>query len=165
MRQALQPVLDSVERPVLLETGCIRNLKEGTDSTLIIASLVKDRGLFYTLELRPEHIAVCREACGEHNRFINYVEGDSVESLRRMVESGELARVDFAFLDSRNDGDHIWREFKTIEGSFVPGSVLVVDDVLWANKGALLRPYLQSSAQWSTTIRNVENGMLVATRL
>ena len=85
---------------------------------------------------------------------------------RRAVlrEDGHLRQVHFAFLDSRNDAEHIWQEFQAIESNFVKGSVLIVDDVLWADKGKILRPHLEASSEWTTRIFNVENGMLVATR-
>jgi predicted O-methyltransferase YrrM len=87
-----------------------------------------------------------------------------VANLERLV-AGELRRIDFAFLDSANDGDHIWREFQVIESCFAPGSILVCDDVLWADKGRILVPYIQNSAQWESEIRNVENGIMIAHRI
>ena len=161
----VQEVLQRTPSPVLLETGCIRVMDEGTESTLTISSIVRDRGRFLTFELRPEHIEVCKELCGELNSHIEYVEGDSVENLRRMVDSGDLHRVDFAFLDSSNDGEHTWLEFQALENSFVPGSILICDDVLWADKGRKLRPYLESSPEWRTRVYNVENGILLAHKL
>jgi predicted O-methyltransferase YrrM len=165
LRENLGEILDRIPSPVVLETGCVRKLDEGTESTLTIASTLRGRGRFLTFELRPEHIEVCRELCRDYNADIEYVEGDSVTNLQRMVESGELGRVDFAFLDSTNDGDHTWKEFQTLEQSFVPGSILVCDDVLWADKGRVLRPYLESSDEWRTRIYNEENGILVAHRI
>jgi predicted O-methyltransferase YrrM len=158
LRDAVSEVLDRVDQPVLVETGCIRTLFEGTESTLTIARLVRDRGRFYSFELRPEHIETSREVCGEFDRFVTYVEGDSVANLERLaadklaridflerLAADKLARIDFAFLDSANDGDHTWREFQAIEGCFVPGSILICDDVLWADKGRILVPYIQTS--------------------
>ena len=165
LRRYVEEILERCPSPVVLETGCVRKLDEGTESTLTIAALVRDRGRFLTFELRPEHIAVCRQLCGELNAFIEYVEGDSVANLDRMVGSGDLQRVDFAFLDSTNDGDHTWKEFQALEKTFVPGSILVCDDVLWADKGRIVMPYLKSSNQWRTRIINEENGILVAHRV
>jgi predicted O-methyltransferase YrrM len=164
LRDAVNEILERVDRPLLVETGCIRTLFEGTESTLTIARLVRDRGRFYSFELRPEHIETSRQVCGEFDRFVTYVEGDSVANLERLV-SDELCRIDFAFLDSANDGDHIWREFQVIESCFTPGSILICDDVLWADKGRVLVPYIKNSAQWGSEIRNVENGMLIAHRI
>lgn len=93
------------------------------------------------------------------------MQGDSILNLGQKVRSGELGRVDFAFLDSTNDGDRAFREFKEIEACFVPGSILIVDDVLWADKGRVLVPYVQSSDQWQSRIYNEEKGFMVAQRL
>jgi hypothetical protein len=164
LRDTVSEVLDRVEQPVLVETGCIRTLFEGTESTLTIARLVRDRGRFYSFELRPEHIEVSRNVCGEFDRFVTYVEGDSVANLERLA-ADELNRIDFAFLDSANDGDHTWREFRAIESCFVPGSVLVCDDVLWADKGRILLPYIEGSADWESQTLKVENGMMIARRI
>lgn len=164
LRDQTKALIARVEIPVVVETGCIRKLDEGTESTLTIASILRDRGRFYSFELRPEHIAISRACCGDHDRFVTYVEGDSVGNLQRFVADGTLARIDLAFLDSANDADHIYNEFRAIEGCFVPGSVLVVDDVLWANKGKRLVPYVQDSEDWDSEVFNVENGMMVATR-
>ena len=151
--------------PVCVETGCVRSLTAKTKSTLGIASALAGRGRFYTFEISPEHIAVCKEVCKDFNEHIQYVEGDSVANLKRLVDNGDLSRVDIAFLDSANDGDHIWREFEVLEPTFVTGSMLVVDDVLWAEKGKVISPYLKQSELWNTQVHNVENGILVAERL
>lgn len=161
----VEQVISSSNHPVIiLETGCTRNLNEGTDSTLLISSTLKDRGKFYTFELDPEHIETCKQLCGKNNQYITYVQGDSVSNLRKSVESGELAKIDLAFLDSVNDGDHIWKEFEAIVDHIVPGGYLVVDDVLWADKGRILLPFLEQSPNWVTRIYNYENGMVVARR-
>ena len=155
----------NIKHLVLIETGCIRSLSEGTESTLTISSIIKDRGTFYTFDLNPDHIATCKQLCKDYNAYINYVEGDSVTNLAAMVKDNTLAKIDFAYLDSLNDGDHTWKEFQAIEGLFRKGSILVVDDVLWAKKGKIIRPYLEQSKDWDVTIHNVENGILVADRL
>jgi predicted O-methyltransferase YrrM len=165
LSQNLLALLERTPSPIVLETGCIRLLNEGTESTLTIASTLKGAGRFLTFELRPDHIENCRQVCREWNEHITYVQGDSILNLRQKVRSGELERVDFAFLDSSNDGDHTFREFQEIEACFVPGSVLVVDDVLWADKGRVLVPYIQGSDQWQSRIYNEEKGFMVAQRL
>lgn len=160
-----QLVSNSVRPVVIIETGCIRNLNEGTDSTLLISSVLKDRGQFYTFELDPEHIEICKELCGENNDYINYVQGDSVVNLKDYVKSGKLEKIDLAFLDSVNDGDHIWKEFEAVESQIGPGGYVVVDDVLWADKGRVILPFLEKSPVWETEVYNYENGMVVARRL
>ncbi len=162
----VKQLLNDSDHPlVIIETGCIRNLNEGTDSTLLISSVLKDSGQFYTFELEPDHIEICKELCGENNAYINYVQGDSVTNLREYVRSGKLEKIDLAFLDSVNDGDHIWKEFKEVEAQIQPGGYVVVDDVLWADKGRVILPFLEQSPDWETEVYNYENGMVVARRL
>ena len=165
LSRALKELLVRVPEPVVIETGCIRWLDEGTESTLTIASTLQGAGTFMTFELRPQHIENCRKLCADWNRYITYIQGDSVMNLWRMVREGKLAHIDFAFLDSTNDGDHTWKEFQTIEKCFVPGSVLIVDDVLWADKGRVIVPYIRGSDDWDHKILNVANGMMIARRL
>lgn len=165
LKKYMDDIIQRFDKPVIIETGCIRNLNEGTESTLTISSILKDKGKFYSFELFPEHIAICKELCGDNNKYINYVQGDSVENLRKMVEDKTLSRIDMAFFDSVNNGDHIMQEFKTVENLFQPGALAIVDDVLWADKGRVIRPYLENSPQWQTKIYNVENGIMVARKL
>ena len=166
LKEALDMLLTSeVESPVLIETGCVRRLHEGTESTYTISSAIRDKGTFFTFELEPKHIATCKELCGDLNQYIHYVEGDSVENLTSLVADQSLSRIDFAFLDSVNDGDHIWKEFKSIEGSIPVGGILVVDDVIWADKGRVIMPFLKNSPEWDVRVHNVENGIAVALRL
>ena len=58
-----------------------------------------------------------------------------------MVEAHVFGAVHFALFDSVNDGDHIWREFKAVENLFGENAIIIVDDVLWGDKGRLLKPY------------------------
>lgn len=162
LKKHLQKLLEGENNPTVIETGCIRDLNEGTESTLTISSTLEGRGTFYTFELSKENIETCKKICQDHNRYITYVQGDSVANLKKMVKSKTLKSVDFAFFDSVNDGDHIFKEFKVVENLFNEGSVAVFDDVLWEDKGRLIKPYLESSPNWKTKTYNVENGILVA---
>jgi len=161
----LSEVLKQFPAPVVFETGCIRDLNEGTESTLTIASVLQGRGSFYSFEYEPEHIRICRELCKDYNDAIHYVEGDSVTRLKEMVGSGTLTTIHFAFFDSVNDPEHVFNEFKIVEALFPTGAVLMVDDVLWERKGEKIRPYLEQSEQWEVRIHNVENGILAARKI
>ncbi len=164
IERVLGEVLARVPEPVVIETGCIRSRTEGTLSTVTIAARLAGRGRFYTFELEPAHIAICREICTPYNQDIHYVQGDSVGNLSRLSGAGELDRIDYAFFDSVNDGGHIFREFQTVEDRFPAGSVVMVDDVLWGAKGTQIKPYLEGSPDWDTELHNIENGILIARR-
>ena len=165
IKKYLSAVLKTTPYPIVIETGCIRDANEGTESTLTIASTLMERGTFYTFEISKEHITTCQELCQGYNQYINYIEGDSVENLTRMVAESAFDTVHFALFDSVNDGAHIWREFKAVENLFRKHATIIVDDVLWGDKGRLIKPYLASSPEWQTKVYNVEYGMLVAKRI
>ena len=167
LRKYLNMVLSEFPEPTLIETGCIRTPNNKAGSTLTISKLLsqfdpKGCGRFYTFDINPEHIAICKDVCRDYNDYITYVEGDSVENLRMLVGDKTTDVIHFAFLDSANEGDQIWREFRTIEALFPKKSIVIVDDVLRGAKGEIIKPYLENSAEWQTIIFNVDNGMLVA---
>lgn len=162
LERHLLEVLDTTPQPVIIETGCIRDANEGTESTLAISSVLMGRGDFYTFEISSEHIRVCQELCKDYNQYINYVEGDSVVNLTGMVEAHVFEEIHFALFDSVNDGNHIWKEFKAVENLFGENAIIIVDDVLWGDKGRLLKPYLEASSEWRTKVYNVEYGILAA---
>ena len=165
LERYLSEILETTPHPVIIETGCIRDAMEGTESTLVISSVLMSRGDFYTFEISKEHIKVCQELCKDYNQYINYVGGDSVENLTRMVDEHVFDAVHFALFDSVNDGDHIWKEFKAVEDLFGENAIIIVDDVLWGDKGRLLKPYLEAASEWRTKIYNVEYGILVAKKI
>jgi predicted O-methyltransferase YrrM len=147
-----------------VETGCIRDAHEGTDSTLVIASRL-ERGRLYTFELEPKHVEVCRSICRAYDARIEYVLGDSTASLRRLTADGTLSAIHFAFFDSANDADQIWAEFETVEDRFVPGSIVVVDDTVPpSRKGRRIKPYLHRHPAWETHLVLAGRGLLVAVR-
>jgi hypothetical protein len=52
-----------------------------------------------------------------------------------------------------------------VEGLFKKGAIVIVDDILSADKGRILKPYLDRSADWETKTHNIESGTLVATKI
>lgn len=150
--------------PVCLETGCIRNAREGTESTRVIASALQGRGRFYSFELDPAHIAICRAVCREFDGHIRYIQGDAKANLRKLRDDGTLRTVHFAFFDSASDPGQIWAEFRAVEDLFVPGSVVIVDDTVRGVKGSRIKPYLHRHPLWDTYLIYAANGMLVAVR-
>lgn len=165
LRAAVEEAVGAFPGPVCIETGSLRDPNEGTDSTRVIAATLGDRGRLYTFELEPAHLAVCREVCREFANRIEYMEGDAKLNLRRLRERGTLRQVHFAFLDSADDPEQIWEEFRAIEDLFVPGGVLVVDDVVApAVKGRRIKPYLHRDPAWETRLVYAGKGLLVAVR-
>lgn len=162
LEDAVREVLRHVPEPTCIETGCLRDIGEGTDSTLVIARTLAGRGRFFTFELEAEHLRVCREALGEHGADVRFVEGDSAANLRRLREAGELPRIDFAFLDSGDDPDLIAAELDAIADALPPGALVIVDDVVRGVKGRRVKPRLHEDPRWETHVVHGANGLLVA---
>ncbi|HUU44127.1 MAG TPA: class I SAM-dependent methyltransferase, partial [Acidobacteriota bacterium] len=162
LQAAVTETLRVFPNPVCIETGCVRDPNEGTDSTLVIASTLQGRGRFYTFELEPSHIEVCRVVCREFADQINFVQGDAKANLREFAAEHDV--IHFAFLDSAPDPDQIFAEFRAVEHRFNPGSVLIVDDAVRGNKGGRIKPYLHTHADWETRLVFAGNGLLVAVK-
>jgi hypothetical protein len=64
-------VFKTTSHPTVIETGCIRDADEGTESTLTIASTLNSRGMFYKFEICKEHIRICQSLCRDYNEYIN----------------------------------------------------------------------------------------------
>lgn len=90
LRAAVDTVLDIFPEPTCIETGCIRNRDEGTDSTLIIASALHGRGRFFTFEIEPSHIEICPSVCQEYDADIQYIQDDSCVNLQRLAHDAEI---------------------------------------------------------------------------
>jgi hypothetical protein len=162
LKRAVSAVLECFPEPVCLETGCIRRSEGGTDSTLAIAAAIADRGRFYSFEIDPTHIELCKQKCRDLNDHIQYVQGDAKVNLRRLRDEGKLEAVHLAFFDSADDPEQIWEEFKAVEDLFVAGSLVIVDDAIRGVKGKRIKPYLRTSDLWSTRLVYAGNGMLLA---
>lgn len=162
--RVLERVLARFPEPTAVETGCIRDAREGTAGTLTIARILGGRGRFFTFELEAAHIRVARDVCAGFADAISFVEGDSVEELAKLIHGGTVKVVHFAFLDSADDGEHIFREFRLIEPLVPPGGIVVIDDAMFGTKGTVARPYLERHPDWNVRLCNIENGLLIAER-
>ncbi len=165
LSEAVAQVRRCFPQPVCIETGCIREPREGTGSTLAIASTLGERGHFYTFELERAHMQTCKSVCREFNHRIHYVEGDAKANLRRLRDDGTLQVIHLAFFDSAHDPQQIWEEFRAVEELFVPGSIVLVDDVVSpAVKGKQIKPYLHGHPLWESYVIYTWKGLLIAMR-
>ncbi|HUU03034.1 MAG TPA: hypothetical protein VM425_16495 [Myxococcota bacterium] len=159
---AIAEVLRLFAEPVCIETGCIRRAGEGTDSSLAIARALAGRGRFFTFELQPAHIEVCKSVCAEHLDQIEFIEGDAAANLAEYKRAGNFDKLHFAFFDSADDPAITMAEFEAVEDLFVPGSFVIVDDAVRGVKGRLIKPYLRANPSWRTRLVFAGNGMLLA---
>lgn len=132
---------------VIVETGSIRNpalaYHNGDGhSTKYIAEFLRYRAkyahVFYSIDLDTS-VAKTYLASFSLDKYVRFLEGDSVHWLRL------LRMVDFAYLDSANNGQTILAEFRTLENRLNSGAIVVVDDVDLLSpelrKGDLVVPY------------------------
>lgn len=134
-----------------LETGSIRSAEpryaagDGW-STLAFARYVRDHGgSFISIDL---DVSAAEEVLTTQGlrQEVDLRKGNSLDLLPGIAASG--IRFDVVLLDSGNDADLILDEFLIVRRAMVPGSVLLVDDVVPGSrtvvKGAKLLPFLES---------------------
>lgn len=127
----------SLDKPVLVETGCYRGCDADGCSTLILAMLAEATdGTLHTFEISEEHIGSMVTMLGERatssaNQRVCVHQGDSVEKLGNFQ-----GRIDFAYLDSfdhdpTNPGPcqrHELAEIGAIYAKMNPCSAILLDD-------------------------------------
>lgn len=121
---SVQDILERFSSPIeAIETGTIRSYSEDHESTRRIAETMGDRGTLTSVDSSPEAIAVSRDICRNlHN--IEWVESDSIQYLSRAPGR----TFHFAFLDSANDEEVIFDEFRLVVPRIVEGGIVMVDD-------------------------------------
>jgi len=124
VRRAIRELLGRFDGQLLaLETGTIRSYTEKHESTRHIAEALGDRGRLISVDLSAEAIRVSQDIC-RHLHNIEWVEQDSVSYLSTL----EGQRLHFALLDSVNDEDVIFEEFRQVVPRMVEGGIVMVDD-------------------------------------
>jgi ADP-heptose:LPS heptosyltransferase/glycosyltransferase involved in cell wall biosynthesis/predicted O-methyltransferase YrrM len=106
-----------------VETGTIRSYNENHLSTYHIAKELGGRGRLISVDISGDSIRKSRNICyGATN--IEFVQSDSIQYLKNL--HGE--RFHFALLDSANDKDVIFDEFRLIAPMMAENGILMVDD-------------------------------------
>jgi hypothetical protein len=127
---------------VCVETGCSYvchpGNEEHTTTNNIYEYINKPHGIFYSLDIDPEHIDFACEFVRpllDGHADMHFVEGDSVTSLETLSKQwsgkGNGNSIDVLCLDSKDfDEDHMVNEFNAIRGSLHPDKHFVlVDDI------------------------------------
>ncbi len=106
-----------------IETGTIRSFYEKHFSTFYIADTLSSKDNLISVDISTDSIRISKQIC--HNfTNIKYVKSDSIEYLKKLKD----VKFHFVFLDSVNDKEFIFEEFKLIIPMMVEGSILMVDD-------------------------------------
>lgn len=105
-----------------LETGTIRTYTEKHESTRWLGESIKN-GHIISIDIEPKHIEVSKQIC-KHLNNIEWIEGDSL----KVMEKQEESKFDFILLDSVNNKDHIFEEFKLALKLIKLGGIIMIDD-------------------------------------
>lgn len=150
IRKLLAQLSPGMQRPVVLvETGC------GVSTFALAETAERVGGHVYSCELDPRRIHALREASEGKLERVQFLEGDSLESLARIAARHES--IDFALFDSAPSATHILREFQALERRLHPGARVLIDEAALpgarlllgpCRKGKLLVPYLLASPVW-----------------
>ena len=131
----------------IIETGTIRNTApqyhDGDGhSTLYIAAWVKlNGGNFYSIDL---YTGTCEEYLSMVglDSHVKFRQQDSITAINDIK-----APIHFALLDSANVAQLTLDEFKAIESKLIPGSTVIIDDVIMDSKdvvkGHKVVPYIK----------------------
>lgn len=127
----MKHVSDSVKQLVkefefvkAIETGTIRTYIEKHESTKHISNALKSKGSLISIDIEPKHINVSKDICKNCNN-ITWVESNSITFLSNL-DDGE--KFHFALLDSVNDRNHIFKEFKLVTPHMHNGGIIIIDD-------------------------------------
>ncbi len=106
-----------------IETGTIRSYDENHLSTYHISKELGGGGRLISVDISGDSIRKSRNVCyGATN--IEFVQSDSIQYLRGLTGR----KFHFALLDSANDKDVIFEEFRLIAPMMVENGILMVDD-------------------------------------
>lgn len=105
-----------------LETGTIRTYTEKHESTRWLGECISN-GKILSIDINPKSIEVSKDIC-KHLNNIEWIQGDSLEILNNLEES----KYNFILLDSVNNKEHIFNEFKLALKLIKLGGIIMIDD-------------------------------------
>jgi hypothetical protein len=137
--QLLRTAAARFERPLIVETGCIRSeedFKGAGFSTLVLGLFAASHGgELISIDHEPAHCDFARRTVAYLGEAVEVIETDSVEWL-----AGNRRRIDVLHLDSR-DSDQVGCaeqglcEIQAAEDRLHRASIVVFDDSCYANGG------------------------------
>ena len=141
----------------IVETGTIRKVGDeyehgdGHSTTAIARWVKRNGGEFASIDLKTETSAKYLKK-KRLFKYVNLVQGYSTKVLRK------LGRIDFAYLDSENDAELTFKEFKMAWRKVVKCGCIMIDDCnvksAELHKGDMVVPYLEHNdikfTQYST---------------
>lgn len=152
--------------PICLEVG---TYKGGGSTLQILAVLAKTGGALFGIEASPTVFREMKAALLEQEpdlcqRF-HPILGFSQEQIPALIQSGQLPKVDFVFLDGGNNPREQIQEFRLLDPLLPIGGTLMSHDAL-LRKGKWLRRVLPLLDHYQTEILKLsEEGLLVAKKI
>ncbi|MGD2094934.1 MAG: glycosyltransferase, partial [Phycisphaerales bacterium] len=111
------------EQITALETGTIRSFNENHLSTYYISGTLGNRGRLISVDISTISIKRSKNICYDTTN-VEWVHSDSIQHLRKLKD----LKFHFVFLDSVNDKDLIFKEFRLVVPMMIEGGILMVDD-------------------------------------
>ena len=105
-----------------LETGTIRSYNERHESTRWLGENIKN-GKIISVDIEPKSIEISKDICKHLNNIV-WIQGDSLGVLKKQPEN----HFDFILLDSVNDKEHIFEEFKLALKLIKTNGIIMIDD-------------------------------------
>lgn len=105
-----------------VETGTIRSYTENHNSTLHIAEVLGKNGSLISIDVNPKAIKISKVICKAYTN-IKWILGSSVPYFNSTKE-----KFHFVFLDSQNNKEFIFEEFRLVISKMLLSSILIVDD-------------------------------------
>ena len=147
-RKVLYETIRQYRPQVVCESGTWR----GGGSTYFIASALRENnsGILHTTEANSEFFGEATHSYGTVLSsllpFVEFHFGESAAVYPPLLP--KLGKVDAVLLDGAEDGPQTFQEFQVFEPYLGPGSIVMAHD--WnTEKTAVLRPYLEASAEWT----------------
>lgn len=107
---------------ICIETGTIRSYTEKHESTRHISEALGARGRLISIDKNLKSIQISKDICKDCSN-ITWVHLNSLNYLMNQKDN-----FHFAFLDSVNDRNYIFEEFKLIVPRMISGGIIIVDD-------------------------------------
>ncbi len=146
-RKVLYETIRQCRPQVVCESGTWRG-----GSTYFIAEALRKNGsgILHTTEANPEFFAEATDSYETALRFlrpfVDFHFGESAAVYPPLLP--KLGKVDAVLLDGAEDGPQTFQEFQIFEPYLGAGSIVMAHD--WnTEKMAVLRPYLEASAEWT----------------
>ncbi len=114
----------------MIETGTIRTFHAACSSTYSISEALGSQGRLTSVDISPDSIRISKNFCWNAPN-IEWIQSDSVTYLAKLKDK----KFHFAFLDSVNQKDFIFEEFRLMIPMMLENSILIIDDSGITNDG------------------------------